>query len=124
MPTFVVMFRRESIKKPFSLFLAMLYLAMVFLAQNFHNHGSGEVYKDFNFKNSKQTISASSLQKQNVDCLSCHLMFEGFSTAPAAYNLNFDYFQYFQKTETAYFQRFSKVQIHDFYLRGPPSFFI
>ena len=42
---------------PVTVIFALLYLFVTLFSQNFHNHGSGEVFKDFNFKKSEKTYT-------------------------------------------------------------------
>ena len=109
-------------------FLATLftgvYLFVVLFSQNFHNHGSGEVFKDFNFKKSEKTYSKGHFAQEFSDCLSCHLLHDGHSLLPEDFQLAFIQTDDFQKEIFAYAQRFSRLEIRYFELRGPPSNFI
>lgn len=105
-------------------FLLMAYLFVVLFSQNFHNHGSGEVFRDFHFKKSEKTISANDSVTEYSDCLSCHLMHDGKNLIPQEFGLKFVKDVFFEKRIFSYQPRFSNVQVFGFFLRGPPAFFI
>lgn len=100
------------------------YLFVALFSQNFHNHGSGEVFKDYHLKKSEKTFSKSSFSTDFIDCLSCHLLHDGHSLLPEDFQLAYIQTDDFQKEIFAYAQRFSKLEIRYFELRGPPSNFI
>lgn len=103
---------------------AALYLFVALFSQNFHNHGSGEVFKDFNFKKSEKTYSPGHLSQEFTDCLSCHLLHDGHSLVSEDFQFKFVQPDDFQKEISAYTQRFSKLKFFSFQLRGPPANFI
>ena len=114
--------------KNFHRFLATafiaVYLFVALFSQNFHNHGSGAVFKDFNFKKTEKTISSNHFSEDFADCLSCHLLHDGNSLIPEDFQISFSNFNGFQKEIFAYQQRFSKLEIFYSQLRGPPANFI
>lgn len=109
-------------------FLATLftgvYLFVVLFSQNFHNHGSGEVFKDFHFQKTEKTFSQGHSIHEFTDCLSCHISHEGKYLIPQDFSFNFNHFCEFKKQIFAYQQRFAKLQLFYFQLRGPPANFI
>ena len=115
-------------KPPLRRFLATLftgvYLFVALFSQNFHNHGSGEVFKDFNFKKIEKTYSNSSFAKNYTDCLSCHLLHDAHSLIPEVFALPIAISNAFQQQVFAYQQRFSTLEILSIQLRGPPANFI
>ena len=83
-----------------------------------------DLVKDFNFKKSEKTYSKGHFAQEFSDCLSCHLLHDGHSLLPEDFQLAFIQTDDFQKEIFAYAQRFSKLEIRYFELRGPPSHFI
>ncbi|MGZ5272976.1 MAG: hypothetical protein ACXWCA_01520 [Kaistella sp.] len=118
------MLRIKTYQRCASVIFTAVYLFVALFAQNFHNHGSGEVFKDFNFKNTEKTYSTSHFSQEFTDCLSCHLLHDGNSLLPEDFQIVFNNPDDFQKEIFAYAQRFSKLEIYYSQLRGPPSIFI
>lgn len=114
----------QSYRKIFSSCCVVLYLFVALFSQNFHNHGSGLVFKDFNFKKSEKTFTESHLVQEFTDCLSCHFLHDGLTLIPDVFKINFNTSEDFRKEIFAYQQRFSVLEIFCFNLRGPPSDFI
>jgi hypothetical protein len=106
-----------------SLFTAV-YLFVALFSQNFHDHGSGEVFKDFHFTKVEKTFTNSSKAVHYADCLSCHILHEGkyinsqefFFSAISVKDFHLEIFT-FEKT-------FHPLALYNFHLRGPPAFFI
>ncbi len=115
-------------KPPLRQFLATLftgvYLFVALFSQNFHNHGSGEVFKDFHFKKSEKTFSESSFYQNFSDCLSCHILHDGNFLVPEVFQVTIANSIDFQQQVFAYQQRFSKLEFLCIQLRGPPANFI
>lgn len=105
-------------------FLLAVYLFVALFSPNFHNHGSGEVFRDFHFKKAEKTVSSTELVKEFTDCLSCHLMHDGKVLIPQEFSFKIERFDVFQQQQFAYKQRFGDLSIFGFCLRGPPSDFI
>lgn len=118
------MLRIKTYQRCAAVIFTAVYLFVALFAQNFHNHGSGEVFKDFNFKNTEKTYSTSHFSQEFTDCLSCHLLHYGNSLLPEDFQIVFNNLGDFQKEIFAYAQRFSKLEIYYSQLRGPPSIFI
>lgn len=100
------------------------YLFVALFSQNFHNHGSGEVFKDYHFKKSEKTFSKSSFSTNFIDCLSCHLLHDGHTLIPDVFELSTTKLIDFRQQIFAYKQRFSSLEFLSIQLRGPPAFFI
>ncbi|MBH1960290.1 MAG: hypothetical protein I8H68_09275 [Flavobacteriia bacterium] len=115
------MWKLRTYRHTASVVFAALYLFVALFSQNFHNHGSSEVFKDFNFKKSEKTYSTGHFAQEFTDCLSCHLLHDGHSLLPEDFQMTFAHSDGFQKEIFAYSQRFSKLEIRYFQLRGPPS---
>ncbi|MCW4451293.1 hypothetical protein OK344_03635 [Kaistella sp. BT6-1-3] len=118
------MLRNKTYQRLAAVIFTAVYLFVALFSQNFHNHGSGEVFKDFNFKKSEKTYSPGHLSQEFTDCLSCHLLHDGHSLFPEDFQFKFVQPDDFQKEIFAYAQRFSKLEFFSFQLRGPPSNFI
>ncbi len=118
------MWKLRTYRHTAAVIFAALYLFVALFSQNFHNHGSGEVFKDFNFKKSEKTYSKGHFAQEFTDCLSCHLLHDGHSLLPEDFQWTFAQSDDFQKEISAYTQRFSKLEFFSFQLRGPPVNFI
>ncbi|WP_226065363.1 hypothetical protein [Kaistella polysaccharea] len=118
------MLRNRTHQKFLATLFAGVYLFVALFSQNFHEHGSGEILKDFHFTKVDKTFSTSSKIVHYTDCLSCHFLHEAkyitaqafFFKAIAAEELHLGNFS------------FEKIALHsafyNYYLRGPPVFFI
>ncbi len=109
-------------KSILSTLLLGVYIFVAFVAANLHHHGSGLVFKDFQFKNSENSVKTSHHQKEFTDCLSCHIVHDGKNLVPQEFSFQTFTETYFQKQVFAYKQRFSSLTIHTLQLRGPPFF--
>ena len=114
---------RESQKFLASLFAAV-YLFVALFSQSFHDHGSGEVFKDFHFTKVDKTFSNSSELAHYADCLSCHILHEGKFVNAKEFSFSAissdDYHLIIIKAE----KNFSLLSFSNFHVRGPPAFFI
>ncbi|UOE40249.1 hypothetical protein MTP09_10025 [Chryseobacterium suipulveris] len=118
------MFRKNSTKRIIALLFSAVYLFVALFSQNLHNHGSGEVFKDFHFQKTEKTFTQSPCISSFTDCLSCHIFHEGKSLVPQEFSFSFVEFSIFKEQVFAYQQRFAKLQPVYFQLRGPPADFI
>lgn len=118
------MLRKRKIQKFLSTVFAVAYLFVTLFSQNFHQHESGAVFKDFNFKKSEKTISQNHSVENYSDCLSCHLLHAGNSLVPQDYQFSFFSKTDFLKQIFAYEQRFASCDHLFIQLRGPPAYFI
>ena len=114
---------RESQKFLASLFAAV-YLFVALFSQSFHDHGSGEVFKDFHFTKVDKTFSNSSELAHYADCLSCHILHEGKYAGSqefsfSAISLEDSHLEIFTNEKA-----FVKLSLFNFHLRGPPALFI
>ena len=118
------MLRNPALQKLFSTIFTGVYLFVELFSQNFHDHGSGEVFKDFHFQKTEKTFTTSHLSPDLKDCLSCHFLHGGKTLVPDHFSFDFSKFLDFKEQFFAFQQRFSKLDIFYFQLRGPPSNFI
>ena len=116
------MLREKKVSRIFASLFAGVYLFVALFSQNFHNHGSAEVFKDFHFKKSEKTFSSSSMTEAFSECLSCHILYAGNSLVPQDFHFSFTKVEDFQKQVFAYQQRFAKREFFYLQLRGPPNF--
>ncbi|UJF30192.1 hypothetical protein L0B70_01990 [Kaistella sp. 97-N-M2] len=114
----------KKIRKILAAFFAGVYLFVALFSQNFHDHGSGEVFKDFHFKKSEKTYSTNHSAENYSDCLSCHILHAGSSLVPQDFQFSFVAIDDFQKQVFAYEQRFATCEQLFTQLRGPPVNFI
>src|SRR5690606_18312507 len=101
------MLKKREHHKLLALLFAVVYLFVALFSQNFHNHGSGEVFKDFNFKKSEKTYSKGYFAQEFSDCLSCHLFHDAYTLIPEGFALSTKKFVEFRQQIFAYKQRFS-----------------
>ena len=118
------MWKLRTYRHTAAVIFAVLYLFVTLFSQNLHNHGSGEVFKDFHFQKTEKTFSQGHSIHEFTDCLSCHISHEGKYLIPQDFSFNFNHFSEFKKQIFAYQQRFAKLQLFYFQLRGPPANFI
>lgn len=114
-------FLRQAPKFTATLSLAF-YLFVALFSQNFHDHGSAEIFRDLHFKKTEKTISEAKTLVALQDCLSCHVLYEGHSLLPQEFGVRFFNPKLFEREIFSYRQRFSSVQIFTAQLRGPPSY--
>lgn len=103
---------------------ATVYLFVALFSQSFHDHGSGEVFKDFHFTKSEKTFTNSSAVSNYTECLSCHVLHEGKYVNPNSFHFStYSFLQVHSEIVTT--QREAYVEsLTSFYLRGPPTNFI
>lgn len=118
------MFREKKFKNIFASFFGSVYLFVSLFSQNFHHHGSAEVFKDFHFKKSEKTFTSTTMAEAYSECLSCHILHAGNSLVPQDFQFSFVKSGAFQKQIFAYQQRFAKREFFYLQLRGPPVNFI
>jgi len=70
-------------------FISKLLFGIYFFAlfsQNFHHHSSEEVFKNFSFQKSENTIDKNIGKEKAGDCLTCHFMATGYTLVPEELN--------------------------------------
>lgn len=117
------MLRKVESKKMIAMLFAIVYLFVALFSQNFHDHGSGEVLKDFHFSQKEKTFKSSQVYNYS-NCLSCHVLHDGkhlnfkpFEFSTYSFHVNVD------KTFSPKSKSFASTITH-FFLRGPPHYFI
>jgi hypothetical protein len=118
------MLKKREHHRILALLFAALYLFVALFSQNFHNHGSGEIYKDYHFKKAEKTFSANTKAAEYTDCLSCHILHDGKYAVPEQFFFSFGFTEIFQ---VPFFQKEKKVSQFSYFnlqLRGPPAHFI
>lgn len=118
------MLRNKTYRRFAAVLFTGVYLFVALFSQNFHNHGSGEVFRDFNFKKTEKTFSSGHFSTDYTDCLSCHILHDAHSLVPEDFQFSVLGNEEFRNQIFAYGQRFSKLEIFYFQLRGPPADFI
>ena len=108
-------------KTLFSALFLGVYLFVALFSQNFHEHGSNDYFKKFNFKKVEKSVSSSSVQEDLDHCLSCHFLQEGKIFFGRNFSYEFHYIEEFQKQNFAQKFSFYQTQRLHFYLRGPPN---
>ena len=71
------MLRNRNSQKFLATLFAAVYLFVALFSQNFHDHGSGEVFKHFHFTKVDKTFTTTSDIGHYSECLSCHILHEG-----------------------------------------------
>ena len=61
------MLKKREHHRILALLFAALYLFVALFSQNFHNHGSGEIYKDYHFKKAEKTFAFSALEPIEIN---------------------------------------------------------
>ena len=118
------MLRKKKSQKFLASLFAGVYLFVALFSQSFHDHGSGEVFKDFHFTKADKTFTNSSEAAHYADCLSCHILHEGkFVNASEFFFSAISIEDYQLKIITAE-KTFSLLSLFNFQVRGPPVFFI
>ena len=105
-------------------FISKLLFGIYFIAlfsQNFHNHGSEEVFKNFNFKKSENTISKNVAKEKAGDCLACHFLATGHTLVPEEFNFSFESYTHEVEQILAIQERIWSQSKFTFQLRGPPT---
>ena len=114
---------RKSQKFLASLFTAV-YLFVALFSQSFHDHGSGEVFKDFHFTKADKTFTNSSEVAHYADCLSCHILHEGKYITSQEFFFSAISIEDFHLEVFTNEKAFVKLSLFNFHLRGPPAIFI
>lgn len=105
-------------------FISKLLFGIYFIAlfsQNFHNHSSEEVFKNFNFKKTENTISKNVVKEKAGDCLACHFLATGHTLVPEEFNFSFESYTHEVKQIIAIQERIWSQTKFTFQLRGPPT---
>ncbi|QOW08918.1 hypothetical protein Q73A0000_00430 [Kaistella flava (ex Peng et al. 2021)] len=114
---------RKSQKFLASLFTAV-YLFVALFSQSFHDHGSGEVFKDFHFTKAEKTFTKTTDAAHYSDCLSCHILHEGKYVSVQDFFFSAISIEDFHLEIFSAERTFRPLALFNFQLRGPPSFFI
>ena len=113
-------FKREH-KTWFSIILLGVYLFVALFSQNFHEHGSNDYSKKFNFKKVGKSVSSSDLENPLDHCLSCHFLHEGKVFFGENFSFEFQSVEVFQQENFGHHFTSYSTQLFHFYLRGPPN---
>lgn len=117
------MLRKRNNQKFLSTVLAVAYLFVALFSQNFHQHDSGTIFKDFNFKKSEKSYSENHHAAANSDCLSCHFLHDGHALVLEQANADFLSALYFSADFfSGQSENFSQNPVY-FHRRGPPTNF-
>lgn len=105
-------------------FLSKLLFGIYFLAlfsQNFHSHSSEDVFKNFNFKKSENTITKNIAKEKAADCLACHFLATGHTLVHEEFNFSFENYTHEVKQIIAVQEKIWSKTKFTFQLRGPPA---
>lgn len=116
--------KSKYIKKILSQFLLVIYLFVLLFSQNFHNHGSGLEFKNFHFRNSKNTLSKQNFKENSVGCMVCHIISDSHALLPEEFKYNIFLSSKFSlpNTELQSLYLYKKRELSS--LRGPPAAFL
>ncbi|MGA9212693.1 hypothetical protein [Kaistella sp.] len=116
------MLRNKKSQKFLASLFAAVYLFVALFSQSFHNHGSGEVFKDFHFTKVEKTFTKSPAVAHYSDCLSCHILHEGKYVTSHHFFFSAISIEDFRLEILTAERTFSPLALFNFRLRGPPSF--
>lgn len=105
-------------------FISKLLFGIYFLAlfsQNFHSHSSEEVFKNFSFKKSENTLAKNTAKEKAADCLACHFLATGHTLVPDEFTFSFENFTHEVKQRIAIQEKVWSQTKFTFQLRGPPA---
>lgn len=105
-------------------FISKLLFGIYFIAlfsQNFHNHSSEEVFKNFSFKKTEHKISNNAVKEKAGDCLACHFLATGHTLAPDEFNFTFEHYTHEVELILAVQEKIWSQTKFTFQLRGPPT---
>ena len=118
------MLRENKLRRIFAVLFTAIYLFVTLFSQNFHHHGSAQIFKDFHFKKSEKTYSPTNFAESLSECLSCHILHTGNSLVPQDFQFSFVKVVDFQHQIFEYQRSFAILELFHFQLRGPPANFI
>lgn len=105
-------------------FISKLLFGIYFIAlfsQNFHNHSSEEVFKNFSFKKTEHKVSNNIVKEKAGDCLACHFLATGHTLVPDEFNFTFEHYTHEVELIIAAQERIWSQTKFTFQLRGPPT---
>ena len=118
------MLRNRKSQKFLASLFAAVYLFVALFSQSFHDHGSGEVFKDFHFTKADKTFTNSSEAAHYADCLSCHILHEGKFVNAQEFSFSTIAIEDYQLKIITAEKSFKLLSLFNFQERGPPTFFI
>ncbi|AZA51958.1 hypothetical protein [Chryseobacterium sp. G0201] len=105
-------------------FISKLLFGIYFIAlfsQNFHNHSSEEVFKNFSLKKKEHKISNNVVKEKAGDCLACHFLATGHTLVPDEFNFTFQHYTHEVELIIAVQEKIWSQTKFTFQLRGPPT---
>ena len=111
----------NSTKKIFSVITLVMYIFVVFFAQNLHSHHSSDFFKDLRIQKSEHSLKKASDESNSEHCLSCHFMFDGHSFSPSTPTYHFTPISEYHDPVTGFVNAYNSCPLRSFSLRGPPS---
>ena len=118
------MLRNRKSQKFLATLFASVYLFVALFSQSFHEHGSGEVFKDFHFTKVAKTFTSAPEVSHYADCLSCHILHEGKYVTAQEFFFSAISLEVLQSEIFVTESTFIPLTLFNFLLRGPPSLFI
>ena len=118
------MLRNKKKQKFLASLFTAVYLFVALFSQSFHDHGSGEVFKDFHFTNAEKTFTKSTEVAHYADCLSCHILHEGKYITSQDFSFSAISIEDFHLEIFTDEKHFVKLSLFNFHLRGPPALII
>lgn len=117
------MFREKTWRTFFSTLFLGVYLFVALFSQNYHHHEIS-VFQKSELGNFDKSLSNSSFDADQSNCLSCHFLFTGNSLIPQEFNFEFQHFEVQQQEIFANAQHHFVSTSYFIFLRGPPLDFI
>jgi len=105
-------------------FISRLLFGIYFIAmfsQNFHNHSSEEVFKNFSFKKTEHKISDNVTKEKAGDCLACHFLATGHTLVPEEFSFHLEAYTHEVRQIIAVQEKIWSRTKFTFQLRGPPA---
>lgn len=105
-------------------FISRLLFGIYFLAlfsQSFHSHSSEEVFKNFSFKKSENTLTKNTSKEKPADCLACHFLATGHTLVPEEFSFSFESYTHEVRQVIAVQEKIWSQTKFTFQLRGPPA---
>ncbi|SIQ64471.1 hypothetical protein SAMN05880574_11931 [Chryseobacterium sp. RU37D] len=105
-------------------FISKLLFGIYFIAlfsQSFHTHSSEDIFKNFSFKKSENSVSKNIAKEKAADCLACHFLAAGHTLVPEEFSFFFENYTHEVKQIIAVQEKIWSQTKFTFQLRGPPA---
>ncbi len=118
------MLRNKKNQKYLASLFSAIYLFVALFSQSFHDHGSGEAFKDYQSTKADRTFTDSGTVTHYADCLYCHIVHEGKYISSPEFFFDAISSEEFQLEFFTVENSFKSISLYNFHPRGPPLFFV